>query len=293
MQKQVLNRPEEIKAVVPFGDGRELPFDRPLVMGVLNVTPDSFSDGGKYAKPRTAARRATEMIKQGADIIDIGGESTRPGAEPIDAETEIERVIPVIEAIRKKSDIPISIDTYKAQVAEIAISAGADIVNDISALQFDQAMPDVVANCKVPVVLMHMQGTPGQMQQDPHYDDCLGEIQQFFFDRIEFCKLAGIDKSKIILDPGIGFGKRLADNTRILANLETFKSFSLPILIGVSRKSFIGMINPTDSKAVKRIGGSIAAAMLAIQNGANIVRVHDVAETVEAIKVLEAIRKEK
>ncbi|MCH9024735.1 MAG: dihydropteroate synthase [candidate division Zixibacteria bacterium] len=292
MQKQVLNRPEEIKAVIPFGDGRELPLSRPLVMGVLNVTPDSFSDGGKYAKPRAAVRRATEMIKQGANIIDIGGESTRPGAEPIDAETEIERVIPVIESIRKKSDIPISIDTYKARVAEIAISAGADIVNDISALQFDQAMPDVVANCKVPVVLMHMQGTPGQMQQDPHYDDCIGEIQKFFLDRIEFCKLAGIDKSKIILDPGIGFGKRLSDNTQILANLETFKSFSLPILIGVSRKSFIGMINPTDSKAANRIGGSIAAALLAIQNGANIVRVHDVAETVEAIKVIKAIRVE-
>ena len=292
MQKQVLNRPEEIKAVVPFGDGRELPFDRPLVMGVLNVTPDSFSDGGKYAKPRAAVRRATEMIKQGANIIDIGGESTRPGAEPVDAETEIERVIPVIESIRKKSDIPISIDTYKARVAEIAISAGADIVNDISALQFDQAMPDVVANCKVPVVLMHMKGTPGQMQQDPHYDDCVGEIQQFFRDRIEFCKLAGIDKSKIILDPGIGFGKRLFDNTEILANLETFKIFSLPIMIGVSRKSFIGMINPTDSRAANRIGGSIAAALLAIQNGANIVRVHDVAETVEAIKVIKAIRVE-
>ena len=293
MPKQVLNRPEEIKAVIPFGDGRELPFTRPLVMGVLNVTPDSFSDGGKYAKPRSAARRASEMEKQGADIIDIGGESTRPGAEPVSAETELERVIPVIESIRKKSDIPISIDTYKAKVAEIAISAGADIVNDISALRFDAAMAEVVAASKVPVVLMHMQGTPDRMQQEPHYDNCVSEILKFFWVRIEFCKNAGIDKSKLILDPGIGFGKRLSDNTEILANLETFKSFSLPIMIGVSRKSFIGMINPTGSESTKRIGGSIAGALLAIQNGANIVRVHDVAETVEAIKVIGAIREEK
>ena len=150
-----------------------------------------------------------------------------------------------------------------------------------------------MANCKGPVVLMHMQGTPGQMQQDQHYEDWLGEIQQFFFDRIEFYKLAGIDKSKIILDPGIGFGKRLTDNTQILANLETFKSFQLPVLIGVSRKSFIGMINQSDSKAANRIGGSIAAAMLAIENGANIVRVHDVAEPVEAFKVIKVVRKQK
>lgn len=259
-------------------------------MAVLNVTPDSFSDGNKYFTPDSAIERALQMESEGADIIDIGGESSRPGAEPVDSDEEQARVLPVIEAIRKKSDIPISIDSYHAATVESALDAGADIVNDISALRSDSRMAEVVASKKVPVTLMHMKGTPRDMQQDPHYDNCLAEILEFFVERIEFAQDCGIAKSKIIIDPGIGFGKRLSDNLEIMAGLQRFKSFSLPLLVGLSRKSFIEMLNPVAGGPTSRIGGSIAGAVTSVLNGADIVRVHDIAETVEALKVLQAIR---
>lgn len=272
-----------------LGPNRALRFERPLVMGILNVTPDSFSDGGRYATSGTAITRALEMAAQGADIIDIGGESSRPGAEPVSADEELARVIPVISSLRKQSTIPISIDTYKSPVAEAALDAGADLINDISALRMDPELATVVAAAHAPVILMHMLGTPRTMQQNPHYADCVEEIAAFFQERIEFCLQNGISRDKLILDPGIGFGKRLEDNLAILAGLPRFKQFGIPILVGASRKSFIGQVHTDGRPAGERLGGSIAAAVVAVQRGADIVRVHDVAETVEALKLLGAI----
>ncbi|MFH1372280.1 MAG: dihydropteroate synthase [bacterium] len=291
MTEQTITRPDEIKRVIKLMGSRQLPLSRPLIMGVLNVTPDSFSDGGRFLSVSDAVNRGLQMAAEGADIIDIGGESSRPGAQPVTAKEEQRRVLPVIENLRRETDLPISIDTYHAATAEAALDTGADIVNDISALRFDTQMAPLVAERKVPLVLMHMLGTPRDMQNDPHYDNCVDEIVQFFEERISFCRQNGIDKSKLILDPGIGFGKRLGDNLLILSSLGEFKRFSLPLLVGTSRKSFIGMINAIDSPADQRLGGSLAAAVVAVINGANIVRVHDLAETVEAIKVIQAIRK--
>jgi len=269
--------------------GRKLELSRTLVMGVLNVTPDSFSDGGQYIDPQKALNRAMCMIEEGADIIDIGGESSRPGSAPVNADEEMRRTIPIIEAIRKKSNIPVSIDTTKADVARQAIEAGADIINDISALRFDDGMANVAADFDGPVTLMHMLGTPGTMQDNPHYDDCLAEITQFFSERLEFCDKSGIDRARIILDPGIGFGKRLEDNLNIIKNLGRFSGLGRPLMIGASRKSFIQMITGIKRDADKRIGGSLAAVFYAVRFGCNIIRVHDVAETVETIKVINAI----
>lgn len=269
---------------------RKLDFARPLVMGILNVTPDSFSDGGEYVAVETALEQALRMIDEGADIIDIGGESSRPGAEPVATDEELKRVVPVIKAIREKNEIPISIDTYKAKTAESALEAGADIVNDISALRFDEAMVEVVSDYDVPLIMMHMLGTPQNMQDNPSYNDCIKEISRFFEEQIDLALAAGIKEDKLILDPGIGFGKRLEDNLTILARLRQFKSLGRPILVGSSRKSFINMISPTKKAARLRLGGSLASAIVALQNGADILRVHDVHETVEAIKTLKAIR---
>ncbi len=291
MAKQTFTRPEEIKRVLPLPCGRQPPLSRPLIMGVLNVTPDSFSDGGLFLAFPDAVEHALCMEREEADIIDIGGESTRPGAELVSAEEEMERVIPIIQKLREQSDIPISIDTYKAVTAEAALEAGADMVNDISALRFDPDMAELIATKKVPLTLMHMLGTPRDMQKSPRYDNCVEEIARFFKERIDFCIKSGIDKSKLILDPGIGFGKRLCDNLEILSGLRSLRQFSLPLLVGVSRKSFIGVLHPIDSPAPRRLGGSLAAAVAAVINGADIVRVHDVAETVEALKVIQAIRK--
>ncbi|HVP07500.1 MAG TPA: dihydropteroate synthase [Candidatus Acidoferrum sp.] len=263
---------------------------RPLIMGILNVTPDSFSDGGKFARFEAAVAQAMQMQNEGADIIDIGGESSRPGAEPVSAQDEMERVLPAIKEIRRLSPIQISIDTYKAATAEAALAAGANIVNDISALRFDPAMVDLLARTDVPVILMHMLGTPRDMQQNPTYTDCVKEIGDFFGERIEFCRSRGIGKERLILDPGIGFGKRLEDNLAILRELEQFKRFGLPVLVGASRKSFIGKVASSERPAGERLGGSIAAAVVAALHGADIVRVHDVAETVEALRVVQAIR---
>ncbi|MEW6413311.1 MAG: dihydropteroate synthase [Candidatus Zixiibacteriota bacterium] len=275
---------------IPLTSGRNLFLSSTLVMGVLNLTPDSFSDGGSYKNADAAVDRALEMERQGADIIDIGGESTRPGAKMVPAAEEIERVVPVIKALRASSTIPISIDTYKATTAKAALDAGADIVNDISALRFDPDLAQVVSAGKVPLIMMHMLGTPATMQNSPHYDDCVGELMDFFSERLAFCEKQGIDTGKVILDPGIGFGKRLEDNLYILSELARFKKLDKPLLVGTSRKSFIKMVHPTDKPARERIGGSIASMIMAVMNGADIVRVHDVAETVEALKVLRAIR---
>lgn len=259
-------------------------------MGILNVTPDSFSDGNQFLEPEVAGQYAFQMVSEGADIIDIGGESSRPGAKPVTIEEEQKRILPLLKNIRPKISRPISIDTYHSDTARKAIDMGADIINDISALRFDTEMINVIKDKKVPVILMHMKGTPGDMQKNPVYNDCINEIVDFFSERIAYCKLNGIKKNSLIIDPGIGFGKRLADNLVILKNIDKLKMFDIPVMIGTSRKSFIGMITKQDSPASERIGGSISSAVAAILNGANIVRVHDVKETVEAVKILEAIR---
>lgn len=263
-------------------------FERPLVMGILNVTPDSFSDGGKFVDVDQAVAHGLAMMAQGADLLDIGGESSRPGAEPVSAEEEMARVIPVIDRLRKAGAPPISIDTYKASTAEAALRAGAEIINDISALRFDNLMGPLAARSRVPVILMHMLGTPRDMQQNPTYQDCVEEIAAFFDERVRFATMCGIERSQIVLDPGIGFGKRLEDNLRLLRDLKRFGEFGLPLLVGASRKSFIGALAGAAGPA-DRLGGSLAAAVAAVQNGAQIVRVHDVAETVEALKIIRAI----
>jgi dihydropteroate synthase len=291
MSKQKLVNKEETTRAIPLANGRRIPLDRPLVMGILNLTPDSFSDGGLHPDRNTAIDHAVRMAAEGADIIDIGGESTRPGAEPVSEIEELERVLPVLKAVRYEIDFPISVDTYKANVARAALDEGADIINDVSALRFDQQMPALVAERNVPVILMHMLGAPQDMQKNPHYDDCVAEIAQFLSERLAFATEHGIDRTKIIIDPGIGFGKRLVDNLDILRNLAAFKSLGAPLLVGASRKGFIGMLNPGSRSASERIGGSIAAAVTAVINGADIIRVHDVAPTVEALKVIQAIRK--
>ncbi|MDD3731521.1 MAG: dihydropteroate synthase [candidate division Zixibacteria bacterium] len=290
MPKQILVKAEEIKQVISLAPGRQLTLTRPLVMGILNVTPDSFSDGGKYTSTDKAVKRALEMETEGADIIDIGGESSRPGSEPVSEKQELERLIPVMKILKKHLKIPISVDTYKANVAKASLEEGAEIINDISALRFDQQMAPLAAEKKVPVILMHMLGTPRDMQKNPSYRDCVAEISLFFTERVAFAVKMGIDKSKIILDPGIGFGKRLVDNIEIIANFKEFKKLSRPLMVGVSRKSFIGMLNPDGSFPDRRLGGSIAAAVAAVLNGADIIRVHDVAETVEALKVIQAVK---
>ncbi|MFQ5498192.1 MAG: dihydropteroate synthase [Candidatus Zixiibacteriota bacterium] len=289
MKKEILTRREETEPAIRMVHGRQLPLSHPLVMGILNVTPDSFSDGGQHSSHEAAIYYALKMEADGAHIIDIGGESTRPGAEPVDCAEELARVIPVIEGIRLQSDIPISVDTTKSEVANRAIQSGADIVNDISALRFDQLMASVVSRAKAPVVLMHMQGTPRDMQANPTYTDCIGEIVSFFVERIEYCVGNGIERSALILDPGIGFGKRLGDNLEILSGLRRLTEFGLPLLVGSSRKSFIGMVHDRDTQSTRRLGGSIASAILSVSRGASIVRVHDVADTVEALKLFEAI----
>lgn len=255
---------------------------RPLLMGILNVTPDSFSDGGRFNTVDKALARALVMVEQGADIIDIGGESTRPGAAKVSVEEEVARVVPVIEALAKKIDIPISIDTYKSQVAQKALEAGASIVNDISGLRFDRNMGSLAARYKAGLVLMHIRGTPEDMQNDPQYGDLLGEIKTYLRDSIQMALDAGVERTAIAVDPGIGFGKTVAHSLILIKNLAYFKDLSCPIVIGASRKSFIGKLN-NDIPADQRLPGSLAAAVLAAQNGASIIRCHDVAETRQAL----------
>ena len=257
------------------------------MMGVINVTPDSFSDGGLYFDRKRAIQRGQELASQGADIIDIGGESTRPGSNPISLHEEIERVIPVISGLRKKTDILISVDTSKSEVARAAMDAGADIINDISSFRFDPRMPLLAAEREVPVILMHMKGTPETMQINPLYEDLFGEIHGFLDERISFSLSCGIKREKIIIDPGIGFGKSLKNNLALINNLSFLEPLDRPILVGISRKSFIGKI--LDLPPEKRIEGTIASAVLSILKGAHILRVHDVEEVRRAVRVAEAI----
>ncbi len=257
------------------------------IMGVLNVTPDSFSDGGKFFKVEDAVNQGMKMAEEGADIIDVGGESTRPGSDPVLIQEELCRVIPVIRSLFKKTDAPISIDTYKAEVAKQALDAGAQMINDISALRFDPEMKKVVSEYKVPINLMHIKGTPKNMQKNPWYEDVISEITEYLNESIKIAKDAGIDPEKIIIDPGIGFGKRLEDNLNILKNLKKLSILGCPILIGCSRKSFIGKI--LDLPVEERLEGSLAALAVAVMNGANIVRVHDVKESRRATSLVDAV----
>lgn len=254
-------------------------------MGVLNVTPDSFSDGERYGTPRAAVRRALEMIEEGADVIDIGGESTRPGAKPVSLAEELHRVIPVITALRKKRNIPISIDTYKPAVAVAALTAGATWVNDITGLR-NPLMRQIVARAKCHVIVMHMQGMPGTMQRRPRYHDVISDISAFFRRQISAATRAGIKRSQMILDPGIGFGKTVEHNLEILRRLHEFQQFHLPILIGASRKSFIGKL--TGGDVTERLPGTLVAHLIAIQHGATLLRVHDVAAHTQALTLLSA-----
>lgn len=262
----------------------ELP--EPCVMGILNVTPDSFSDGGKFTAIDSALIQVRQMLAEGAAIIDIGGESTRPGAQPVNTTEEIERVIPVIEAIRKESDIPVSIDTSKPQVMTEAIRAGASMINDVLALRAEGAV-ETVAQLDVPVCLMHMQGEPRTMQQSPLYGDLINDIKKFLSERVAVCTAAGIKREQILLDPGFGFGKTPEHNLSLIKHLDKFATLGLPILAGVSRKSTIGYI--LNKEVGDRLYGSIALATLAIINGASIIRAHDVAATVDAIKICQAM----
>ncbi len=261
---------------------------RPLIMGILNVTTDSFSDGGRFADYDRALARAFELISAGADILDVGGESTRPGSDPVPLAVEIERVTPIIRAVRESSDIAISIDTTKSEVALQALSAGADIINDISSLQFDPGMARVAAESGAPLVLMHMLGTPRTMQINPVYESVISEIIEFLEERMRFAARNGVERSQIIIDPGIGFGKTVAHNLHIIRNLDTFSCMDRPILLAVSRKRFIGsVIGRTEGE--REVGTAIANAF-GIAAGAHILRVHDVAFHNEAIRMAEAVR---
>ena len=261
---------------------------RTLIMGILNVTPDSFFDGGRRNSAVQAIADGVAMAATGADIIDIGGESTRPGAQPVSQAEELARVLPVVRGLRREVGLPISIDTYKSNIARAALEAGADIVNDISALRFDPAMTSLVAAEKVPVVLMHMQGTPRTMQAEPRYADVAREVRDFLAAQLYEVMDGGIAREMIILDPGIGFGKTIDHNLKLLRTLPVLAALGQPLLVGVSRKAFIGKI--LNLEAADRLEGSLAAAVAAVLAGANILRVHDVAETSKALGVTDAIR---
>ena len=268
---------------------------RTVITGILNVTPDSFSDGGKYLSVDKAVKHALSMEKQGADIIDIGGESTRPGAKAITLDEEMRRVIPVIEELVRKTNVPISIDTYKSELAEKALDAGACMVNDVTALQGDKHLVNIIAEYEVPICLMHMKGNPRNMQTNPIYDDIMEEICSFLKERAELAMSYDVKKKNIIVDPGIGFGKRtgrgVEGNCKILHHLSELKTLGFPVLVGASRKTFIG--NVCGGKellpATERLEGSLAAACLAAYNGANIIRVHDVKETRRCLDLVDCV----
>ena len=262
---------------------------RSIVMGILNVTPDSFSDGGEYNRVEQALEHAMQMQREGADIIDIGGESTRPGAGPVTVDQELERVIPVIRAIRQESTIPISIDTSKAEVMRAAVTAGADMVNDVNALQAPGAV-ETCAELAVPVCLMHMQGEPRTMQRRPQYDDVVRDVADFLRRRSRICIDAGIDGNKIVLDPGFGFGKTLQHNLDLLNGLASICGLELPVLVGISRKSMLGTV--LNKPVNERLFGGIAAAVIAHTKGARLFRVHDVAPSRDALAVCDALQQE-
>jgi dihydropteroate synthase len=262
---------------------------RPKVMGVVNVTPDSFSDGGRFLAPEAAVDHALRLVDEGADLLDIGAESTRPRARPVSEAEELERLIPVIEAVRARSEAPISVDTMKPAVASAAVAAGAAIWNDVTALTGSPDSLTTAASLGCGVVLMHMQGEPATMQDDPRYDDVVGEVAAFLRTRAEAAAAGGVPRSEIWLDPGIGFGKTLAHNLALLAGLGSIVDIGFPVVLGVSRKGFIRAIDPTAAQAVDRLGGSLAAALAGARAGAAVLRVHDVAQTVQALKVQAAV----
>jgi len=264
----------------------QLNLNRPHVMGIVNVTPDSFSDGGKFHDTERAVQHALKLIEDGADILDIGGESTRPGATPVSLEEELARVIPVIEALSKISSVPLSIDTYKPEVMRAAIAAGADIVNDVCALQGEGAL-EIVANSNAGVCLMHMQGMPQTMQLDPHYTDVVEEVSSFLLLRLEAALAQGISKQRILLDPGFGFGKTTAHNITLIQNLDRLAALGQPLLVGLSRKAVLGKLVGGDEQ--QRLHAGLAASVISVIKGAKIVRVHDVKATVDALKVVAAV----
>ena len=254
-----------------------------LLMGILNVTPDSFSDGGQYFKKNSAVQHALRMINEGADIIDIGGESTKPFSEPVSLDEELSRVIPVIQELRKETDVCISIDTTKSEVANQALESGASIINDVSAMEFDLNMINIALKFDCPIVLMHMKGIPKNMQENPQYDSLISEIISYLKDRIDFVLSKGINRKKIFIDPGIGFGKSIEDNYKIINKLDEFTKLGYPVLLGASRKSFIGItLNAPENR---RIEGSLAVNVIGLQKGVSVFRVHDVDETRKALIV--------
>lgn len=275
---------------ITLKNGEKYYFDRMKIMGILNATPDSFYEGSRFMELERALNRAEDMIKNGVDIIDIGGESTRPGSEPVGVEEEIKRVVPVIEAIREKNkNILISVDTYRSETARRAIEAGADIINDISGMTFDKDMVNVVKEYNVPIIIMHIKGTPKDMQKNPQYDNVLKEVKDYFIERIEYALKNGISKDKIILDPGIGFGKAYEHNIELIKNIDYFSDLNVPILLAVSRKSSIGIalgnVPPED-----RLEGTIAVTCYASMKNVDIIRVHDVLENKRALMMMEALK---
>jgi len=267
--------------------GRMLRLDRPRLIGIVNVTPDSFSDGGEHAVLEAAVAHGLRLAGEGADALDVGGESTRPGARDVDVEEELRRVVPVIERLARDTALPISIDTSKPDVMRAAVAAGAGMINDVYALRRDGAL-DAAASLGVPVVLMHMQGEPRSMQDAPYYDDVVAEVHRFLAERIFAAEMAGIDKKRIVVDPGFGFGKTSAHNLLLLAQMERFTELGVPVLAGVSRKKTIGELTGREHPH-DRVHGSVAAALIAAQRGAKLLRVHDVAATVDALKVWNAV----
>lgn len=267
--------------------GKSLDLSAPRIMGIVNVTPDSFSDGGKFFSRDAALRQAVKLVEDGADILDIGGESTRPGSTPVAVQEEIDRVAPVIEAISSELDVPISIDTMKAEVMRAAAAVGAGLINDVNALRGEGAL-QAAAELKVPVCLMHMQGTPQTMQTEPDYQDVVSEVESFLLERVAVCEQAGIPAERIMLDPGFGFGKRARHNLRLMKHLSRLTALRYPVLVGVSRKSIIGDMLKVDVK--ERLAGSLALASIAVWQGAKLIRTHDVRETAQAVKLTQHVQ---
>ena len=267
--------------------GKSLDLSAPRIMGIVNITPDSFSDGGKFFSRDAALRQAVKLVEDGADILDIGGESTRPGSTPVEEQEEIDRVAPVIEAISAELDVPISIDTMKAGVMRAAVAVGAGLINDVNALRGEGAL-EAVAELNVPVCLMHMQGTPQTMQKEPHYQDVVSEVEAFLLERVAVCERAGIPADKIILDPGFGFGKRARHNLRLMKRLSRLTALPYPVLVGVSRKSIIG--DMLKVAVNERLAGSLALASIAVWQGAKLIRTHDVRETAQAVKLTQHVQ---
>jgi len=274
-------------SAITVGSGRRLALDTPVVMGVLNVTPDSFSDGGRFFSPDAAVDHALEMVSQGARIIDIGGESTRPGADDVSLQQELDRVIPVVESVAARVDAVVSIDTSKPRVVKEAVAAGAGMVNDVFALRGEGAL-EAARDLDAAVCLMHMQGTPRTMQSNPAYQDVVTEVRDFLADRVRVCVEAGMARDRLIVDPGFGFGKTLNHNLELLRGMRALGDIGVPVLAGLSRKSFVGRLTGNSSMD-GRIYGSIAFALAAVREGASIVRVHDVKGTVDALKIWQAV----